>query len=185
MPFDEIGSIVGRSPAAAKQLASRARRRVRGAPAPSDAEQGSSARSGGGVSESRAHRRPRGPPRGARSGRRSSHRCRGTHRVRRCGRRQHGAGPQGRLDVGETTRRPLASLRFATYVRFVQLALIDGSVGVIVAPCGRLSRVLIFTFAERQGHSRRRDWRPCSPARARDRRALARGFRDTLIRSAT
>src|SRR5688500_2383666 len=32
MPFDEIGSIVGRSPAAAKQLASRARRRVRGSP---------------------------------------------------------------------------------------------------------------------------------------------------------
>jgi Sigma-70, region 4/SnoaL-like domain len=29
LPFDEIGSIVGRSPAAAKQLASRARRRVR------------------------------------------------------------------------------------------------------------------------------------------------------------
>ena len=37
LPFDEIGSIVGRSPAAAKQLASRARRRVRGSPAPSDA----------------------------------------------------------------------------------------------------------------------------------------------------
>lgn len=36
MPFDEIGSIVGRSPAAAKQLASRARRRVRGSPARSD-----------------------------------------------------------------------------------------------------------------------------------------------------
>jgi len=34
-----------------------------------------------------------------------------------------------------------------TRVRFVQLALIDGSVGVMVAPFGRLSRVLIFTFA--------------------------------------
>jgi RNA polymerase sigma-70 factor, ECF subfamily len=34
MPFDEIGPIVGRSPAAAKQLASHARRRVRGSPAP-------------------------------------------------------------------------------------------------------------------------------------------------------
>jgi RNA polymerase sigma-70 factor (ECF subfamily) len=30
VPFDEIASIVGRSPAAARQLASRARRRVRG-----------------------------------------------------------------------------------------------------------------------------------------------------------
>jgi RNA polymerase sigma-70 factor (ECF subfamily) len=36
VPFDEIGSIVGRSPGAAKQLASRARRRVRGSSAPSD-----------------------------------------------------------------------------------------------------------------------------------------------------
>jgi DNA-directed RNA polymerase specialized sigma24 family protein len=32
LPFDEIGPIVGRSPAAARQLASRARRRVRGLP---------------------------------------------------------------------------------------------------------------------------------------------------------
>jgi hypothetical protein len=30
VPFDEIGPIVGRSPAAARQLASRARRRVQG-----------------------------------------------------------------------------------------------------------------------------------------------------------
>jgi RNA polymerase sigma-70 factor (ECF subfamily) len=35
MPFDEIGPIVGRSPEAARQLASRARRRVRGGTAPS------------------------------------------------------------------------------------------------------------------------------------------------------
>jgi RNA polymerase sigma factor (sigma-70 family) len=34
MPFEEIAPIVGRSPAAARQLASRARRRVRGAPLP-------------------------------------------------------------------------------------------------------------------------------------------------------
>jgi RNA polymerase sigma-70 factor (ECF subfamily) len=34
VPFDEIAPIVGRTPAAARQLASRARRRVRGAPLP-------------------------------------------------------------------------------------------------------------------------------------------------------
>ena len=34
VPFDEIGPIVGRSSAASRQLASRARRRVRGAPVP-------------------------------------------------------------------------------------------------------------------------------------------------------
>jgi RNA polymerase sigma-70 factor (ECF subfamily) len=33
VPFDEVGAILGRSPAAAKQLASRARRRLRAAPA--------------------------------------------------------------------------------------------------------------------------------------------------------
>ena len=36
MPFEEIAPIVGKSPAAARQLASRARRRVRGATAPPD-----------------------------------------------------------------------------------------------------------------------------------------------------
>lgn len=36
VPFDEIGEIVGRTPEAARQLASRARRRVRGASATSD-----------------------------------------------------------------------------------------------------------------------------------------------------
>ena len=35
VPFEEIAPIVGRSPAAARQLASRARRRVRGAGRPS------------------------------------------------------------------------------------------------------------------------------------------------------
>src|SRR5262249_48167608 len=38
VPFDELAPIVGRSPTAARQLASRARRRVRGAPAVPDAD---------------------------------------------------------------------------------------------------------------------------------------------------
>ena len=38
VPFDEIGPIVGRSPEAARQLASRARRRVQGKPAVADAD---------------------------------------------------------------------------------------------------------------------------------------------------
>src|SRR5919109_824168 len=40
VPFEEIAPIVGRSPAAARQLASRARRRVRGAEAAPDADLG-------------------------------------------------------------------------------------------------------------------------------------------------
>jgi RNA polymerase sigma-70 factor (ECF subfamily) len=38
LSFDEIGSVVGRSPVAARQLASRARRRVKGAPAVPEAD---------------------------------------------------------------------------------------------------------------------------------------------------
>jgi RNA polymerase sigma factor (sigma-70 family) len=38
VPFEEIAPIVGRTPAAARQLASRARRRVQGAPAVADAD---------------------------------------------------------------------------------------------------------------------------------------------------
>src|SRR5262249_7832129 len=37
LPFDDIAKVVGRSPVAARQLASRARRRVRGVPASFDA----------------------------------------------------------------------------------------------------------------------------------------------------
>ena len=40
VPFDDIAPIVGRTPAATKQLASRARRRVQGAPARPDADVG-------------------------------------------------------------------------------------------------------------------------------------------------
>jgi len=39
VPFDDIATILGKSPAAARQLASRARRRVRGGEAPEDADQ--------------------------------------------------------------------------------------------------------------------------------------------------
>src|SRR5438105_13300912 len=113
MPFDEIGSIVGRSPAAAKQLASRARRRVRGSPATSDAGS-ASARSGRGVSESGARRRPRGPARRARSQRRHAHRWRGTHRWRGSGRRRHTARTQGRFDMGETVDRDVARAAIRT-----------------------------------------------------------------------
>ena len=38
VPFDEIAAVIGRSPAAARQLASRARRRVRGAPLNEEAD---------------------------------------------------------------------------------------------------------------------------------------------------
>ena len=147
MPFEEIGPILGRSPAAAKQLASRGRRRVRGAPASSDADKArqravveaflKAARTGDlhgllAVLDPDAVLRIDGAARIAFGAADAANKVRVLE----------GAAMWAKQLVAFS-----ASLRFATYVRFVQLALIDGSVGVIVAPFGRLSRVLIFTFA--------------------------------------
>jgi len=147
VPFEEIGSILGRSPDAAKQLASRARRRVRGAPASSDADKArqrevveaflTAARTGDlegllAVLDPDAVLRIDGAARIAFGA-------------------KDAANTPRELKGASTWAKQLVAfslgLRFATYVRFVQLALIEGSVGVLVAPFGRLSRVLIFTFA--------------------------------------
>lgn len=140
MPFDEIGSIVGRSPAAAKQLASRARRRLRGSPTPSDAGRArqrevveaflSAARAGDlqgllAVLDPDAVLRIDGAARMA----------------------------FGATDAAATTRELRGAMTWAPQMialsrglQFVvQPALIDGSVGFILAPRGRLSRALIFT----------------------------------------
>jgi RNA polymerase sigma-70 factor (ECF subfamily) len=140
MPFDEIGSIVGRSPAAAKQLASRARRRVRGSPAPSDA--------------GRARQREvvEAFLRAARAGDLEGLlavldpdaviRIDGAARI---------AG--GATDAVDTPRELRGASTWAKQLiamsrglRFVQPALINGSVGLILATGGKLSRVLTFTF---------------------------------------
>jgi RNA polymerase sigma factor (sigma-70 family) len=140
MPFDDIGSIVGRSPAAAKQLASRARRRVRGSPAPSDA--------------GRARQREvvEAFLRAARAGDLEGLlavldpdaviRIDGAARI---------AG--GAADAADTPRELRGASTWAKQLiamsrglRFVQPALINGSVGLIHATGGKLSRVLTFTF---------------------------------------
>ena len=139
MPFDEIGSIVGRSPAAAKQLASRARRRVRGSSAPDGAGRVrrrelveaflQAARTGDlagllavldpdAVVRIDAAARIDAPPSEA-----------GKPREVR------GASTWARYVAGLSSRLPS-----------VQVALIDGSVGLIVAPRGKLARALTFTF---------------------------------------
>jgi RNA polymerase sigma-70 factor, ECF subfamily len=141
MPFDEIGSIVGRSPAAAKQLASRARRRVRGAPAPSDA------------GRARQREAVEAFLRATRAGDLEGLlavldpdaiiRIDGAARI---------AG--GAADAADTPRELRGAATWAKQLiamsrglRFVQPALIDGSVGLILAPGGALSRVLTFTFS--------------------------------------
>lgn len=132
--FDEIGPLVGRSPDAARQLASRARRRVQGPPAIPSAE----------LSEQREI-------------------VRAFLAALRAGDFE---GLLAVLDpdvvahIDESAGRPGApteihgarnwatgALAFSKIVRQVQPALVNGSVGLVWAPHGRLRRVLSFTFA--------------------------------------
>jgi RNA polymerase sigma factor (sigma-70 family) len=146
LPFEEIGSIVGRSPAAAKQLASRARRRVRGSPAPSDA--------------GRARQREvvEAFLRAARAGDLegllavldpdavlhidAAARFDGVVRIDAP---PAEAGMAREVKGASTWAKQLIAL--SRGLRFVQPALINGSVGLIFAPRGKLARALIFTFA--------------------------------------
>jgi RNA polymerase sigma-70 factor (ECF subfamily) len=140
VPFDEIGSIMGRSPAASKQLASRARRRVRGAPAPPDA--------------GRARQREvvEAFLRAARAGDLASllDLLDPDTVVRIDAAARIDAPPS---EVGKPREVRGASI-FAKHViafperlRFAQLALIDGSVGLIFALRGKLVRAMTFASA--------------------------------------
>ena len=134
LPFEEIAPIVERSPAAARQLASRARRRVRGAGTTGDADLGqrrqvveaflSASREGDFgalltlldpdivVRIEDVARQPAG------------------HRELR-----------GAAVVAERARD------FARAARFCRLALLNGKPGLVMAPHGHLLRALVFTFA--------------------------------------
>jgi RNA polymerase sigma factor (sigma-70 family) len=139
MPFDEIGSILGRSPAAAKMQASRARRRVRGAPAPS------------GAGRARQREVVEAFLRAARAGD-----IEGLLTV---------LDPDAVLHIEAAARidapaaeagQPRVLRGASTWTKqfvamsrgmpFVQPALINGSVGLIFAPGGKLARALTFTF---------------------------------------
>jgi ketosteroid isomerase-like protein len=132
VPFDEIAPIVGRSPAAARQLASRARRRVRGAAPEPDADLGrqrevvdaffAAARQGDfeglvAVLDPDVVLRSDG---GARRPRASM-------------------VLQGARAVAER------AMTFARLSPFVRPALVNGAAGVVVAPRGRPFSVMGFT----------------------------------------
>ena len=141
LPFDEIAVILGRSLDATKQLASRARRRVRGSPAPSDPGRARqcevveaflrAARTGDlegllaaldpdAVLHIEAAARINAPP--------------------------AEAGMARELRGASTWAQQL--IAFARGAQFVQPALIDNSVGVVFAPRGTLSRVYTFSFSD-------------------------------------
>jgi RNA polymerase sigma factor (sigma-70 family) len=132
--FEEIASVVGRSPAAARQLASRARRRVRGAPTPARAE----------IDRQREV----------------------VEAFLAALRGRNFAGliavldPEVVVRIDEAAARPGApreirgaenwargAITFAELASSAEPVIIDGAVGLVWAPGGRLSRVLRFNIA--------------------------------------
>jgi RNA polymerase sigma-70 factor, ECF subfamily len=135
MPFEEIAPIVERSPAAARQLASRARRRVRGAPSVPDADLARqrevvdaflvASRSG----DFEALLALLDPDVVARA--------------------DGAAVPSGvPLEFHGAESVVRGAHAFSRRSRFAQLALVNGSVGLVFAPFGRLAVVLAFTIED-------------------------------------
>ncbi len=135
MPFDEIGSIMGRSPVAARQLASRARQRVRGAPAPSDAGRARQRE----VVEAFLRAAHAGDIDGLLA-------VLDPDAVIRIDAAASRSGAERIVKGASMWIRQFVAL--SRGMRFVQPALVNGSVGVIFAPRGRLSRALTFTFTD-------------------------------------
>ena len=133
VPFDEIAPIVGRSPAAARQLASRARRRVQGSPSVPDADLTRqrelvgafmAASRDGDFNALLAVLDPDVVLRADRA-----------------------TVPEGRptlLRGAENVVR--GALSASGRSRFAQAALVDGAVGIVVAPHGQLTIALTFSF---------------------------------------
>jgi RNA polymerase sigma-70 factor (ECF subfamily) len=131
VPFDEIAAVVGRSLAAARQLASRARRRVRGTATVPDADLArqravvdafSAAAREGDFGALVAVLDP--------------------DVVVRADRVAAPAGPREARGARVVAGRALA---YSQNARFAEPALVNGAVGVVVAPHGRLLLVLAFT----------------------------------------
>jgi RNA polymerase sigma-70 factor (ECF subfamily) len=132
LSFEEIGPVVGRSAAAARQLASRARRRVRGTSSVPDADLTQqrevvqaflSALRGGDFEGLVAVLDPELVVRADRVA----------------------APPEGREVRGARTWAR-GAVAFSQAVRFAELARVNGAVGLVHAPNGQLSRALVFTI---------------------------------------
>ena len=134
LSFDEIASIVGRTPEATRQLASRARRRVQGqgASVKADLQQQRqvvdtflSALRAGDVDGIIAVLDPNVV----------------VHVD------EAAAAPGAPREVRGAANWARGAVAYSRGARFVRPALVDGSVGAVLAPQGKLSRVLRFTFS--------------------------------------
>jgi RNA polymerase sigma-70 factor (ECF subfamily) len=134
LPFDEIAPIVGRSPAAARQLASRARRRVRGTETASDAdltrrrevvEAFLTASRAGDFEALLAVLDPDVVFRADRF-----------------------VVPPAGSEVHSAQEVASGAVRYARRSRFARPALVDGDVGLVLAPRGRLVQVMRLTVMD-------------------------------------
>jgi RNA polymerase sigma-70 factor (ECF subfamily) len=133
--FEEIGDMVGRSAVAARQLASRARKRVQGVPAATRTQLNHqreivdrflAALRAGDVERLVAVLDP--------------------EFVIRVDQASMVAGGQREVHGAENWANQ--AVKFYKGARFAAPAMVDGVVGIVVAPKGRLFRILRFTFAE-------------------------------------
>jgi RNA polymerase sigma factor (sigma-70 family) len=133
MPFDELAAVLGRTPEATRQLASRARRRVRGAPSP-----------GGAADLARQRAVTTAFLAAARGGDLATLVALLDADVTLTA--DAAAGPAGRPAVLQGAERvSRGASGAAARAAHSQLALIDGNVGVVYAPGGHLELVLVFT----------------------------------------
>jgi RNA polymerase sigma factor (sigma-70 family) len=140
-PFDDIASILGRSPEAARQLASRARRRVRGTPLHEAA-----GLRGGDLAEQRAV--VDAYLAAARAGDLDA--LLAVLHPDVVLRADAPAVPNGHTEAHGASAVARGALAFAERAPFSRVALVNGAVGVIVAPRGRLLAVLTPTIVARR-----------------------------------
>jgi RNA polymerase sigma factor (sigma-70 family) len=129
VPFEEIAPIVGRSTDAARQLASRARRRVRGAPAGSDADLAGQKQ----VVEAFLAALRAGD-------------FDGLVAVLDPDLAVHVETPRGVREIRGPANWAKGAIAFTQQARSIQPALVDGNPGLILAPHGRLTSALRFTI---------------------------------------
>ena len=134
LPFEEIALVIERSPAAARQLASRARRRVRGAGMVGDADLGRRRQ----VVEAFLSASREGDFGALLALLDPDVVVRIEDVARRPGRQQELRGVEVVLERARD---------FSRAARFCRLALLNGSPGLVMAPHGHLLRALVFTFA--------------------------------------
>lgn len=146
IPFGEIASITGKSPAAARQLASRARRRIRGVTEASDAaDDGEDAATGPAAGLARQRALADAFLAAARGGDLD-----GLLAVLDPDVVLHGdaaASPGGKpVTIHGALRVARASRSAAARTRYSGVVVIDGRPGIVYAPRGRLAIVLAFRY---------------------------------------